>query len=42
VHYRVLKDVPHELWYDMAERVVREEWVANGHRTQVVLTALRR
>jgi hypothetical protein len=41
-HYRVMKDVAHELWYDGAERLVRDEWVSGGHRTQVVLTALRR
>jgi hypothetical protein len=32
-HYRVMKDVPHDVWYDAQERMVRDEWVSGGHRT---------
>jgi hypothetical protein len=32
-HYRVTRDVPYELWYDAQERLVRQEWASNGHRT---------
>jgi hypothetical protein len=41
-HYRVMKEVPHDLWYDAQERLVRDEWVSGGHRTVLNLTALRR
>jgi Family of unknown function (DUF6134) len=37
-HYRVMKDVPHDLWYDARERLVRDEAVSGGHRTVVELT----
>jgi hypothetical protein len=40
-HYRVTKDVPHELWYDAEERLVRDEWVSNGHRTVIELNEVR-
>ncbi len=36
-HYRVMRDVPHELWYDGQERLVRQEWVSSGHRTVLEL-----
>jgi hypothetical protein len=36
-HYRVMKTVPHELWFDGRERLVRDEWVSDGHRTVVEL-----
>jgi len=32
-HYRATKDVPHDLWYDAQERLVRDAWVAGGHHT---------
>ena len=32
-HYRLTRDVPYELWYDGQDRLVREEWASNGHRT---------
>jgi len=41
-HYRVMKDVPHDLWYDAQERLVRDEWVSGGHRTVVELAGLGR
>lgn len=31
-----------DLWYDDAQRLVREEWVEQGHRTVVELTRVRR
>ena len=39
-HYRVTRDVPYELWYDGEERLVREEWVSNGHRSVLELVNL--
>jgi len=40
-HYRVTKDVPHEVWYDGQERLMREEWVsASGHRTVLELAGM--
>ena len=36
-HYRLTRDVPYELWYNDQERFVREEWVANGHRSVLEL-----
>jgi hypothetical protein len=40
-HYRVQKDVPHDVWYDAQERLVRDEWVSNGHRTVLEMAELR-
>jgi hypothetical protein len=36
------KDVAIDLWYDDAKRLVREEWVEDGHRTVVDLNRVRR
>jgi hypothetical protein len=36
------KDVAIDLWYDDAKRLVREEWVEDGHRTVVALKGVRR
>jgi hypothetical protein len=41
-HYRVVKDVVHDVWYDAQERMVRDEWTSNGHRTVLELTDLSR
>jgi hypothetical protein len=41
-HYRLQRDVPHDLWYDSRERLVRQEWVSNGHRTVVELSRVSR
>jgi hypothetical protein len=41
-HYRVTKDVPHDLWYDSQERLVRDEWTSSGHKTVLELTEVRR
>jgi hypothetical protein len=37
-HYRVTGPTPHELWYDAQERIVRQEWVVDGHKTVLELT----
>jgi hypothetical protein len=39
-HYRVTKDAPHDLWYDAQERLVRDEWLSDGHRTVLELTGV--
>jgi hypothetical protein len=39
-HYRVTKDVPHDVWYDAQERLVRDEWVSSGHRSVVEMTSV--
>ena len=36
------KGVAMDLWYDDAKRLVREEWVEDGHRTVVDLNRVRR
>jgi hypothetical protein len=41
-HYRLTGKVERELWYDGAKRLVRQEWIEDGHRTLVELTRLRR
>jgi hypothetical protein len=41
-HYRVMRPVPHDIWYDSSERMVRDVWMSDGHRTEVNLTGLRR
>jgi hypothetical protein len=37
-HYRVTGSTPHDIWYDAQERMVRQEWVVDGHRTLLELT----
>jgi hypothetical protein len=39
-HYRVMKDAMHDIWYDAQERLVRDEWTSNGHKTVVEMTDL--
>ncbi|HVS36850.1 MAG TPA: DUF6134 family protein [Gemmataceae bacterium] len=39
-HYRLMRDVPYELWYDDQDCLVREEWASNGHRTVLGLVHL--
>jgi hypothetical protein len=39
-HYKVMKAVMHDQWYDAQERVVRDEWMSSGHRTVVELTSV--
>ncbi len=39
-HYRVMKDALHDIWYDAQERLVRDEWTSNGHKSVVEMTGL--
>ena len=41
-HYRVSGGVQVELWYDAADRLVRQESLEEGHRTVLELTSVRR
>ena len=41
-HFRLTGKTSIELWYDTASRLVAQEWIEDGHRTQVELTRLRR
>jgi hypothetical protein len=41
-HYRVVKDVVHDVWYDAQERMVRDEWMSGGHRTLLEMTDVSR
>jgi len=41
-HWRLTNGVPHDLWYDAQERMVRHEWVTDGHRTVLEMVGLRR
>ena len=36
------KNVGIDLWYDEDRRLVRQEWVEDGHRTVVELSGVRR
>jgi hypothetical protein len=40
-HYRLMRDVPYEMWYDAQNRLVKQEWVSsNRHRTVLELTRI--
>jgi hypothetical protein len=41
-HYRLTGKVQVDLWYDGAERLVRQEWMEEGHRTLLELARIRR
>jgi hypothetical protein len=41
-HYRLTGGVQVDLWFDAAERLVREEFVEDGHKTILELTRIRR
>ena len=41
-HYRLSGKVSVDLWYDGSERLVRQEWVEQGHRTIIELTRVRK
>jgi hypothetical protein len=41
VRYRVTGKVAVDLWFDAQERLVREEWVEDGHRILLELVSLR-
>ncbi len=40
--YKLTGQVEVELWYDSADRLARQEWVEDGHRTIVELTKIRK
>ena len=39
-HYRIAGEVQVDLWYDKAQRLVRQEGVDSGHKTLLELTRL--
>ena len=41
-HFRLSGKVAVDLWYDVTGRLVRQEWVEEGHRTLLELSRLRR
>jgi hypothetical protein len=41
-HYRLSGKVAVDVWYDTSERLVRQEWVEEGHRTVLELARIRR
>ena len=41
-HYRLLNKATHDLWYDGQERLVRHDWVADGHRTVLEMIRITR
>jgi hypothetical protein len=41
-HFRLIGKTQLDLWYDVSGRVVAQEWIEEGHRTQVELNRLRR
>jgi len=41
-HYRLVGKVTVDLWYDGTERLVRQEWLEQGHRTILELMRVRR
>jgi hypothetical protein len=41
-HYRLTGGVVVDLWYDAGERLVRQEWMEQGHRTIMELNRVRR
>ena len=41
-HYRLMRDVAYDQWYDAQERLVKQEWVSNGHRTVLELVRVSR
>jgi hypothetical protein len=41
-HYRLSHKIQVDVWYDAAERLVRQEWIEDGHRTVMELIGLRR
>ena len=41
-HYRLTGKVKVDLWYDGNGRLVRQEWLEDGHRTLLELTRVRR
>jgi hypothetical protein len=41
-HFRLLGKTTCDLWYDLSGRLVAQDWMEDGHRTQVDLNRLRR
>lgn len=41
-HYRLSGGVKMDLWYDGSDRLVRQEWIEQGHKTLVELTRVRK
>jgi len=41
-HYRLAGGVAVELWYDGQERLVRQEWMEDGHKSVLELSRIRR
>jgi hypothetical protein len=41
-HYRLTGKIVIELWYDGSERLVRQEWVEDGHRANMELYQIER
>ena len=41
-HYRITGSLNVDLWYDGNERLVRQEWMEQGHKTIMVLVRVRR
>jgi hypothetical protein len=41
-HYKLTGKVHVDLWYDGSERLVRQEWMEQGHKTVIELTRVRR
>ena len=42
LHYKLVGKMNVDLWYDGADRLVRQEWVEEGHKTLLELARLRR
>jgi hypothetical protein len=42
LHYKLTGKVAVDLWYDGADRLTRQEWVEDGHKTIVELTKIRK
>lgn len=41
-HYRLTSLVPHDVWYDADERMVRQEWTEDGHKTVLELVGVKK
>jgi hypothetical protein len=41
-HYKLTGQVQVDLWYDGSERLVRQEWLEQGHKTMIELIRVRR
>jgi hypothetical protein len=40
--YRLTSLVPHDVWYDGGERMVRQEWTEDGHKTVLELVSVKK